>query len=370
VQDDWTGVVWNSNHPWFTQHNRVDLYLYRADSGQEILHFRNVVNTRNQSGFKQAMANDSWWGDDGPNWNGQNQTFPFYWTVVNSDTGMDGQGAPIPQATFNAVQTTLPASVIASISSASASQASASASAASASSQSVASSLSADSTRSAPGETGTNSGALQPGSHNSDFPDWAIAVIVILGFFAIAALGVLIFIIIRRVKRREQESNRNSMGSSSPMMAHVQSPSEPHSPLLGNTFAGGATGAAGGALVGGVVAGGSSHGHNQPSTSGGHQIFNDGASTISRANSAGESGPFSGADAAIMAEAFRKALRKPDFVGRPVEEGDSPDSQGRNEGLINRELAEEGRDIRSVASSRGVRVETLSDNGSTVQDHH
>ena len=83
-------------------------------------------------------------------------------------------------------------------------------------------------------------------------------------------------------------------------------------------------------------------------------------------------GLFSDADAAIMANAFRQALRKPDFADRPVVEGESPDdqhNQSRAE-LINQELAEEGRDIRSVSSSRGVRVETLSDDGNdtaTVQ---
>jgi hypothetical protein len=87
----------------------------------------------------------------------------------------------------------------------------------------------------------------------------------------------------------------------------------------------------------------------------------DGASTISRANSA-DAGPFSGADAAIMADAFRKALRKPDFADQPVEE-DVPDSQRREEELLKRELSGEGRGIRNVQSSRGVKVETLSDNG-------
>jgi hypothetical protein len=87
---------------------------------------------------------------------------------------------------------------------------------------------------------------------------------------------------------------------------------------------------------------------------------NDGSSMISHAHSTDT--PFSGADAAIMADAFRKALRKPDFAGRPIEEGDSPESQEQKEHrLLSRELAEEGRDIRSVGSSRDVRVETLSD---------
>ncbi|EEB87947.1 hypothetical protein MPER_14485, partial [Moniliophthora perniciosa FA553] len=42
-------------------------------------------------------------------------------------------------------------------------------------------------------------------------------------------------------------------------------------------------------------------------------------------------------------------------------DGDSPESPKANEELSNRELAEEGQDIRSVNSSRGVKVETSSD---------
>ena len=95
----------------------------------------------------------------------------------------------------------------------------------------------------------------------------------------------------------------------------------------------------------------------------------DAASSISHGGSAAEGGPFSGADAAIMADAFRKALRKPDFAANPLEEGDNNGgSQPSNGGLMNRELAEEGRDIRSVESSRGVQVETLSDTGNTARD--
>lgn len=101
----------------------------------------------------------------------------------------------------------------------------------------------------------------------------------------------------------------------------------------------------------------------------------DGASTISKADSAG--GPFSQTDAAAMAAAFRNVMRKPDFAQQPMEEGDSPgQEQGAEEDeeakrlehevLMGRELAEEGRDIRSVSSSRGVRVETLSDGGRTA----
>jgi hypothetical protein len=69
-----------------------------------------------------------------------------------------------------------------------------------------------------------------------------------------------------------------------------------------------------------------------------------------------------------MADAFRAALRRPDFANRPVEEHDTPESNQENneEGMvpeaqlvdINKELAEEGRDIRSVSSGRGVRVDS------------
>ena len=100
---------------------------------------------------------------------------------------------------------------------------------------------------------------------------------------------------------------------------------------------------------------------------------NDGASTMSHGS---EAAPFSGADAAVMADAFRAALRKPNFSDRPVEEGESPETDPVSDDplgsarpgdiILDRELAEEGRDIRSVDSSRGVTVQSLSQD--TVQD--
>jgi len=154
------------------------------------------------------------------------------------------------------------------------------------------------------------------------------------------------------------------------------------SPLLPPPSIGGGGGGAflSGATFGAGVAG--SHGHGST---------HDGASTYSDSG-----GPFSGADAAIMAQAFRKTLRQPDFAGRPVEEGESPEQpEGSGEGalgagaggttatgasplvqvhrrgtassapeetgsaVMSQELAEEGRDIRSVSSSRGVTVESV-----------
>lgn len=220
-------------------------------------------------------------------------------------------------------------------------------------------------TASQPSATGTASpsgsvppGTVQSGTGSSNFPHWAIAVIVILGFLALVASGMLSFFIVRRIRAQRAGilSNRGSMGSSTPMMANAQ----PTSPLLGPGASAALAGAAG-AGAGAMLVGGSTL--NRPQTP---LDTHDGASTLSS-----DAAFLSGADAAIMADAFRKALRKPDFADRPVEEGESPDNgHGTETGeLLNQELAEEGRDIRSVSSSRGVRVETLSDEDATAHDN-
>ncbi|THV03889.1 hypothetical protein K435DRAFT_851487 [Dendrothele bispora CBS 962.96] len=361
LQDQFATFVWNSRLPSYAQTNQVDLFLFHGDSNDQVLHIQNHPNPINQlqAGNFQTPVNDSWWGEEGANWNGQNISRPFYWVVIPSTTTLDGSQPT--QTHFTAVQTTFPNSILSAMSASSASAASASS--ASAASASRASSLSAASRSSqsqsqsfgtsSPSPTSGN-GNLQPGQDDSGFPQWAIAVIVILGFLAIASSCILAFFIFRRMRRKEYESNRNSMGSSSPMMANVGN--SPGSPLLANS---GANPDHHSSLGHGAAVVGAANLQRAPSV-----VSPDGASTVSRAGSAGEGGPFSGADAAIMADAFRKALRKPDFTDPPPDE----ESPGRDEELLNRELAEEGRDIRSVSSSRGVRVETLSDEG-TMQDH-
>ncbi|KAJ7935441.1 hypothetical protein B0H13DRAFT_1590604 [Mycena leptocephala] len=346
-QHQWATFVWNSNLPDFTQTDRVNIYLYHGDSQQQILAFQNVLNPKRQAGSITAQVNDSWWGDRGSNWKGANISYPFFWIMSRSDQPLDGTQKP--QATFQAVQTTFADSVLASMASTAAGTATAGLPNPSTTGSSLP--LPSGGTHS----SATPTGAVQSGASSSSFPHWAIAVIVVLGFLAIATTCVLAFFIIRRMRRRAAiESNRNSMGSNSPMMANTGN--SPASPLL-----------AGAVIPGRHASTATSHGQGAPSV-----VSPDGASTISRAGSAGDPGPFSGADAAIMADAFRKALRKPDFAGRPVEEGESPehDNPETNEDeLLSRELADEGRDIRSVGSSRGVRVETLSDNGDTVHDN-
>ncbi|KAF9267285.1 hypothetical protein L218DRAFT_855810 [Marasmius fiardii PR-910] len=363
AQHEWAAFVWNSRLPEFTQFNIVNVYLFNGDTRKQILVVPNQTNPTNQAGTVTVQVNDTWWGADGANWSGRNISHPFYWIVKRADQELNG--SEFPQAQFTAVQTTYADSIIASMSSASVASVASSLSAASASASAASVSRASATISTSPTSSLTG---VQNGDGSPSFPKWAIAVIVILGFVAIATTCVLIFFIMRRLRRqRELNSNRNSMGSSSPMMAHANN--EPQSPLLashmdhrdhqssvghGNTTAVGAAGAAAGAGL-----------NRAPSL-----VSPDGASTISRAGSAGEGGPFSGADAAIMADAFRKALRKPDFAGRPVEEGESPENPEAKSELLNRELAEEGRDIRSVSSSRGVRVETLSDSGDTVHNIH
>jgi hypothetical protein len=332
-QHEWATFVWNSRLPDLTQTNLVNIYLFHADSGYEILRVTNETNPFGRAGSIAQQVNDSWFPSGGVSYNGTPISYPYYWVITRSDKSLDG--TEIPQATFTAVQTTLADSVTSSIASSS-SAAAVSASLASAASASAAalSAASASSTRalSTPGSIQADSG--------SDFPHWAIAVIVVLGFFAILAIGVLGFLLVRRARRNEsaRTSRRGSIGSASPMISGAGA--APQSPLMGQTAA------------------------PRPAS-----VYspNDGSSMISHSHSAET--PFSGADAAIMADAFRKALRKPDFAGRTIEEGDSPEAQEQKEHrLLSRELAEEGRDIRSVGSSRDVRVETLSDAEERVAD--
>lgn len=366
-QHQYASFVWNSRRPELTQTNLVDVFLFRADKQQELLHFRELPNPSDQAGLVRAQVNDTWFGSDGNKFSpgGANQTFPFYWVIIRSDKTLDGN--EVAQPIFTAVQTTVLDSVAAASSSASVAAASSSALLA-------ASLSSASASRSSAAANPTASGNVQHASSSSSFPRWAIAVIVVLGFLAIAATCILVFLILRRIRRRTA-SDRDSMGSASPMINNrdsnttgggatekghvehtpgmIQRYDSTASPLLPPPSIGGA---AGGAFIGG-----STHTH-------------DGASTISDSG-----GPFSGADAAIMADAFRKMLRKPDFAaqgdghnpresggGFGAEEGyegeDSGDVEeaGDRAGVLRDQLAEEGRDLRSVGSSRGVKVESPS----------
>jgi hypothetical protein len=69
-----------------------------------------------------------------------------------------------------------------------------------------------------------------------------------------------------------------------------------------------------------------------------------------------------------MADAFRAALRQPDFAERPLEEGESPvepQNHDREREALMRELGDEGTYLSSVNSVRDVRVES-SEGGDTT----
>ncbi|KAL7280065.1 hypothetical protein ACG7TL_006480 [Trametes sanguinea] len=356
-----------AQHEWATFTEAVNIYLFQADSGEQVLSALDVPNPLFEAGSKHFQVNDSWWGSRGNTWNGQNVSFPMYFVITRNDRPLDNSA--IPQATFTAV----PAASRSSASAASLSSVLASESRASASAHSSPTPTSVGGSGAiGPNATSTassNAGSVQGANSGSSFPKWAIAVIVVLGFLALVASGILAFYIARRFRRRRDAmlSHRNSMGSSTPMMSGAGGAGGPQSPVLGPAAL-----AAAGA--------GAGYGYGRANSPGGEGEGHDGASMTSRAS---DTGPISVADAAIMANAFRHALRKPDFADRPMEEGESPDDQGMgthgglgpgHSQLINQELAEEGRDIRSVSSSRGVKVETLSGadddtDAATVQDH-
>lgn len=229
-------------------------------------------------------------------------------------------------------------------------------------------------------------GSLQGGgvSKGNSFPAWAIALLVVLGVLALISVSGLLFLLIQRYRRRNRRSSglthRESMGSSSPMMAQIGEP--PNSPPGGASSPPPNYGARGGAFgeraaafgaglgIGGKGAGAGGLRHN-------NSIAHDGASARSVSD-----GPISGQDAAIMADAFRLALRKPDFADRPMEEGESPDTNPNTTGsarkssdrpdMLGNALAEEGNNLRNVGSARGVRVEYPSDDsdGSPVAKKH
>ncbi|KAJ9110466.1 hypothetical protein QFC19_001592 [Naganishia cerealis] len=75
-------------------------------------------------------------------------------------------------------------------------------------------------------------------------------------------------------------------------------------------------------------------------------------------------GRLSGVEAAAVADAFRQAMRKPDFTDVPTEEGESPDSENAGglipstpSGIMQRELSGEGVGVRDLHSRRAYMIE-------------
>jgi len=274
----------------------------------------------NKLGRYSLAVDDNWFDARAiTEWGGEDRNWTFYWEIIPSTQTIDG--GETRQPTFVVVQTALPDSALSSSSASIISQSLASVS------RSI---ESADASAVAAQQS-----ALQSSRNDTFFPPWAIALIVILGVISIISILTLIFVLLRGARRSRSNSRRHSIGSESPMIVQ---PGGATSPVTANV-----TGA--GVPLSPPV-------RNAPSIR-----YND--SIVSRTNSAAE-GVITGTDAAIMADAFRKALRKPDFADRPHEEGESPETNAeaneREALLLNRELAEEGHNIRSVSSEKGVKV--------------
>ena len=95
-------IAGNSRRPEFTQTNFVNVYLFHADSREQLLAFPNEPNPPNQAGSLTAQVNDDWFGAQGASWSGSNLTYTFYWVVTRNDTELDG--SELTQPHFTAVR--------------------------------------------------------------------------------------------------------------------------------------------------------------------------------------------------------------------------------------------------------------------------
>ncbi|CCA73888.1 hypothetical protein PIIN_07841 [Serendipita indica DSM 11827] len=324
-QNQYTRFIWNTRYALFVGDNGdadVTLILRNAESDRQVGNW----TMPNKLGRFSLAVDDTWWDQRAvTQWEGRPRNWTFYWQIIPATHTIDGGEARQP--TFTVIQTALPNAYLSSTSASIISQSLAS----------VSRSIAASESSSAQAAQQSRDAALQQSHNNSYFPPWAIALIVILGLISIVSILTLFFVVIRSARRKRSLQNRSSMGSDSPM---IQGAGGPVSPIAASGMGGGPA-----SLLAPPV-------RNAPSIR-----YNDGNSVASRTSAA--EGVITGSDAAIMADAFRKALRKPDFADRPQEEGESPEQINAEESealLLNRELAEDGKNIRSVSSQRGVKV--------------
>jgi hypothetical protein len=314
---------------------RYSLFIGNDGNGEVTLILKNAETDSqvgnwtqpNKAGEYSLAVDDRWWDERAVSlWRGQDRNWTFYWEIIPSTHTIDG--GEVHQPTFVVVQTALPNSALSSSSASLISQSLASAS----------SSIAAADSSSEQAAQASRDAALQSGQNNNFFPAWAIALIVVLGVISIVSILTLSFVLLRGARRRRSLNRRTSMGSESPMM---QAPGAPISPGVASTSVG----------HGGITAVPPPAVRTAPSV----RYNEDSINSRANSGSANPEGVITGSDAAIMADAFRKALRKPEFN----EEGESPETHDTGETealLLNRELAEEGHNIRSVSSERGVKV--------------
>jgi hypothetical protein len=92
----------NSRLPDLTQTNLVNIYLFHADSGNEVLRVMNQTNPFGRAGTIAKQVDDEWFPNGGVTFNGSSITYPYYWVITRSDATLDG--TEIPLSTFSAVR--------------------------------------------------------------------------------------------------------------------------------------------------------------------------------------------------------------------------------------------------------------------------
>ncbi|TNY17373.1 hypothetical protein DMC30DRAFT_125288 [Rhodotorula diobovata] len=335
VQDDYSLAIWNSAQPSFINRGYVDVYLYNADTQDVATSWRNESNAQGMIGI---VPDDPWWpsGQTAQEWfgdNARNRSTPYFFVVVPAGDSLTG--GEVHGATFTAIQTAAPTSLssaLAALTTSSLSSVSSS-SLASLSSLSSLSALSASSlssaSASASGPSGSGTSRSGPGSLQNEsssggpsIPNYAIALIVVLGFLALLAGAIAVYCCLGRGRRRRRQDEAaaaaaaaagagrrgassgdlTDLGSTEPMLGGgaaagaasrgSRSSSRAAPPPAGAALLG--AGALGGAAAAGGGGGGGGGGTRDPEK--------DDDNTLSQS------------DAARMAEAFRAALRKPEYA--------------------------------------------------------
>ncbi|GAA5839990.1 hypothetical protein JCM9279_005233 [Rhodotorula babjevae] len=400
VQDDYSLAIWNSAQPSFISRGRVDVYLYNADTQDVATSWRNESNAQGMIGI---VPDDPWWpaGQTAQQWfgdNARNRSTPYFFVVVPAGDTLTG--GEVHGATFTAIQTAAPTSLASALAALTTSSLSSLSSAASISSISSLSAASASSA-SASGESGSGSsrstsrsgpGSLQNESSSGgpSIPNYAIALIVVLGFLALLAGAIAVYCCLGRSRRRRRQdeaaaaaaaaAGAGRRGASSGDLTDLGSTE----PMLGGAAGAGAAASAAGTresrassraappvgLLGAGALGGAAAGGAGAAAGGAKDPEKDDDNTLSQS------------DAARMAEAFRAALRKPEYApaipavapplassvgsgasagpgggpsptGAPEgtdssRSGGSGDGNGVGRGIMEEELRSEGKSMRSV----------------------
>lgn len=364
LQNAWSRFIWNTNYPLFIGRGSVDVYLFQQDTDRMVTSWTSQDNGAGRLSFQ---PNDSWWVNKSaaehiqPN---QNISWPFYFVVLPSGDSLSGTTSRL--ATFTAIQTALPFAIASSRAAAASSTRTAlSAASATSTSMTIGSAAAASALQSslsaaivsslrASGFSGTqtaqatatatlangslvtatataqaNGGRLGVPSHSKNLalPTYAIVLIAVLGFLAILAACLGAYFGMAALRKRRQQGGNGSHRSSSPIMAA--------------------------ASVTGVSSTIASHPGEQA-----YMLPNDQAGAAAPQNRYSDDQPFTTDEASRMADAFRNALRNPEFLPgqSSVDEGESPSedtntaetSHKRASTLLRDELAAEGKDLQNV----------------------